>query len=131
MEFSVIAVYDRGRRRSEQEPQDQVPVVGDLRTYWMPETHGEPARLWASFVHGSECKDLLKPLLEPRLTGSAPLAFALEGFEALDTKRGKVYVRQEWMLRQLKRVRGDDPMFGEIRSVPANENELQRGRRPV
>jgi hypothetical protein len=99
--------------------------------FWMPETHGEPARLWASLVDGNGGKELLKPLLEPRLTGSAPLAFALEGFEAFDTKRGKVYARQEWVLRQAERVRRDDPRFGEIRPADADKDEVQQCRPPV
>ena len=47
--------------------------------YCTPETHGQPARLWASLVDGNGGKDRLKTFLEPRLVRSAPLAASFVG----------------------------------------------------
>ena len=92
MIFSVVRVYDRGRKLSEKELRSAEGVVGDVRT--------QTVTIGGKDVHQAVCIagswEALPPLLEPRFTGMSPLALGLEGYEEVKTPEGIVFYRQGW-----------------------------------
>jgi len=71
-------------------------LVGELSTYDCPREPGGKVRHMAS-LHTS-VGQLLKPILEPRVTVIDRAAFVLRGLEELQTERGLEYRLQEWIV---------------------------------
>lgn len=60
---------------------------------------GRSVRIAALHGGNQSSIDLLRPLRNVEITGAAPLAFTLAGFECIQTRRGAVDVAQEWWVR--------------------------------
>ena len=98
MQFAVVPTRVQGRRLSEKELQSARPVAGDLRISQVMEAPEGRLRTFASLFQGSV--ELLKPMLEPRITGMSPQRFSLRGLEEVQTAHGKSYVLQEWLVEE-------------------------------
>ena len=85
MLFTVVRVYQQGRKLSEAELRSAQGVVGDVGTHSVP-------------INGGS-KQALPPLIEPRFTGMSKLALGLEGYEEVTTPVGVVFYRQGWWCR--------------------------------
>lgn len=96
MIFAVVATHVRGQRLSDKEIEAARPVAGDLRISQVFEEPAGRLRTFASLSQGTV--ELLKPILEPRITGMSPLRFSLRGLEEVQTAQGKSYVLQEWLV---------------------------------
>ena len=95
MIFKVYLMRRGGRRLSSREIVNGPVYVGDIRTATgqCKEFSYEMAELIAI---GGVSEQLLPPLYEPVLTGMAPLAMVLRGFERLKEPEGYYSVVQEW-----------------------------------
>lgn len=75
MLFTVVLVYDKGRKLSERELRSADGVVGDVRTHTVLINGKE--------MHQAVCmggnKESLPPLYEPQFTRMSSLALGLEG----------------------------------------------------
>lgn len=95
MRFKVYPLRYRGRRLAWRDVINGPSYVGDLRTHEM--TAGDERFLVASlFPDDPASDDRLPPLYEPVLTGMAPLAMWLRGFERIDRGRECFATVQEW-----------------------------------
>jgi len=95
MLFTVVLVYDKGRKLSEKELRSAEGVVGDVRTQTV-QINGRD--VYQAICMGQTTYNL-PPLLEPRFTGMSPLALGLEGYEEVKTPNGIVCYRQGWWCR--------------------------------
>jgi hypothetical protein len=112
MLFAVVPAYERGRRFTEKELDAKTAAVGELMIYEAAREAGGPLRRMAGLT--TPMGHLLKPILEPRLTGMTVLSFSLRGLEELETSRGYVYVLQEWRITEARHAQkgyltGNDP----------------------
>ena len=98
MLFTVVPTHVHGRRRTDRELESAAPVAGDLRISQVYDGPGGKLRTFASLSHGA--RELLSPILEPRITEMSPQRFRLRGLEELQTAQGKSYVLQEWLVEQ-------------------------------
>lgn len=76
-------------------------------TYECPREPGGPMRRMAS-VH-TPTGELLKPIIEPRMTVIGHSGFLLRGLEELQTERGWVYVLQEWIVTDVRDAQKRQP----------------------
>ena len=93
--FTVVRVYQHGRKLSEKELRSAEGVVGDVRTHSVMINGKEIQQ--AVCMGGSS--EVLPSLIEPRFTGMSTLALALEGYEEVKTPAGIVFYRQGWWCR--------------------------------
>ena len=98
MQFIVVPTHVRGRRLTDRELESTVPVAGDLRISQVLDEPAGRVRTFASLSQGP--RELLSPILEPRITEMSPRRFRLRGLEELQTAQGKSYVLQEWLVEQ-------------------------------
>ena len=108
MFFAVVPAYERGKRLSDRELDAKAAVVGELLIYEAAREPGGPLRRMAGLT--TPMGHLLKPMLEPRLTGMTVLCFALRGLEELETARGRVYVLQEWRITEVRHAQKGHPV---------------------
>jgi hypothetical protein len=95
MLFTVVLVYDKGRKLSEAQLRSAPGVLGDVRTH-IVQINGKAVR--QAICMGQTTANL-PPLIEPQLTGISPLALGLEGYEEVKTAEGIVCYRQGWWCR--------------------------------
>ena len=119
MRFAVVPAYERGRRYSEKELDAKAAVVGELMIYEAAREAGGPLRRMAGLT--TPMGHLLKPMLEPRLTGMTVLSFSLRGLEELETTRGYVYVLQEWRITEARHAQKGYPIGGNTRPASSRE----------
>ena len=95
MIFKVYLMRRGGRRLSWLEIANGPAYVGDLRT-----STGQCKEFTYEFAElitpGGIATSVLPPLYEPVLTGIAPLAMVLRGFERMKEPEGHYSVIQEW-----------------------------------
>jgi hypothetical protein len=103
MLFAVVPTCVQGRRLSEREIEAARPVAGDLRISQVFDGPGGRVRTFASLSQGAV--EVLKPILEPRITGMSPVRFSLRGLEEVHTAHGKSYVLQEWLVEERREGR--------------------------
>ena len=107
MFFAVVPMYCRGKRLSDQELDAKAAVVGDLTIYEVAREVGSPLRRMAGL--STPAGQLLKPIVEPRMSGMTVLCFTLRGLEELETARGCVYVLQEWRVSEVRHAQKGHP----------------------
>jgi hypothetical protein len=95
MLFTVVLVYDKGRKLSEKELRSADGVTGCVRTH--------TATVNGKDIYQAVCMggstEILPPLFDPQFTGMSPLALGLEGYEEVKTSAGIVFYRQGWWCR--------------------------------
>lgn len=84
-----------GHRLPWREVRNSQSHVGDLISHTV-EAGGERYRVLTLRPTDPMAPKLVAELYEPVLTGFAPLAFRLRGFERVDGKGGRFSVVQEW-----------------------------------
>ena len=77
------------------EVRNSPPHIGDLISHTV-QMAGEQYRVLTLTPSDPMAPRLVAELYEPVLTGFAPLAFRLRGFERVDGKDGRFSVVQEW-----------------------------------
>lgn len=107
MFFAVVPMYHRGKRLSDAELDAKAAVIGDLTIYEAAREVGSPLRRMAGL--SNPMGHLLKPIVEPRMTGMTVLSFTLRGLEELETTRGYVYVLQEWRVTEVRHAQKGHP----------------------
>ena len=65
------------------------------------EESGRSIRIAALHGANQTSLDMLPPLRNVEITGAAPLAVTLAGFERIQGRRGVVDVAQEWWVREV------------------------------
>jgi hypothetical protein len=107
MLFAVVPAYERGKRFSDKELDAKAAIVGQLMIYHAARESGGAMRLMAGLT--TPMGNLLRPIMEPRLTGMTVLSFSLKGLEELQTSRGYVYVLQEWHITEVRHAQKGHP----------------------
>ena len=88
---------DRGVRIPTKELASQQSYLGELVIYeGRDDETGRSVPIAALHGENQTSLDLLPPLRNVEITGAAPRAFTLAGFERIRTRRGAVDVAQEW-----------------------------------
>lgn len=88
---------DRGVRFPTKELRNRESFVGELVIYESTDDQtGRSVRIAALHGANQTSLDMLPPLRNVEITGAAPLAFTLAGFERIQGRRGAVDVAQEW-----------------------------------
>ncbi len=91
---------DRGVRIPTKELANQRSYLGELVIYESPdEQSGRSIRIAALHGENQTSLELLPRLMNVEITGAAPLASTLSGFERIQGRRGAVDVAQEWWVR--------------------------------
>jgi len=91
---------DRGVRIPMKELANRDSYLGELVIYESTdEQTGRSVRIAALHGENQTSLDVLPPLRNVEITGAAPLAFTLSGFERIQGRRGAVDVAQEWWMR--------------------------------
>jgi hypothetical protein len=101
MKAAVTQLYVKGCRIPDEQIEAAKPVVGNLSTYTCPREPGGTPRTMAGLSIPAQ-SDLIKPILEPRLTGIHQRGFVLRGLEEFRTERGWVYTLQEWIVEEAR-----------------------------
>ncbi len=107
MQFAVVPKYEKGRLLSDNEIAAKAALIGELSTYECPREPGGAMRHMAS-LH-VPVGDLLKPIIEPRVTNIGHSGFLLRGLEEFKTERGWVYVLQEWIVTDVRNAQKGEP----------------------
>ena len=105
MQFAVVQKYEKERRLSDKEIAAKSALIGQLTTYECPREPGGEMRHMAS-VH-TPAGDVVRPIIEPRLTVIGHSGFLLRGLEEFKTERGWVYVLQEWLIMEVSDAQRD------------------------
>jgi hypothetical protein len=108
MQFAVIPKYERGRLLSDNEIEAKAALVGELMTCECPREPDGPMRHVASLYTPEG--ELLKPIIEPRVTVIGYSGFLLRGLEEFKTERGWVYVLQEWLVTEVRDAQKGQPV---------------------
>lgn len=96
MKFRVTPMRDRGVRIPVRELANQQSYLGELVIYESRDDEtGRSIRIAALHGENRTSLDLLPPLRNVEITGAAPLAFTLAGFERIQGQRRAVDVAQE------------------------------------
>ena len=107
MQFAVVPKYEKGSLLSNKEIEAKSALIGQLMTYESPREPGGEMRHMAS-LH-VPVGDLLKPIIEPRVTSIGHSGFLLRGLEEYKTERGWVYVLQEWLVAEVRDAQKGQP----------------------
>jgi hypothetical protein len=101
MKFSVTRLRVKGVRLPQRNWSREPAVVGDLRTYRIldPVTHAYVER--ARVGNADSQAPMLPELNDFRLVAIAPLAMLLEGYERVETAKGCIDFKQEWLVRKV------------------------------
>jgi len=87
MKFRVTPMRDRGVRFPTKELKNRESFVGELVLYETPDDQtGRSVRIAALHGENQAALDLLRPLRNVEITGAAPLALTLAGFERIQTR---------------------------------------------
>jgi hypothetical protein len=108
MRFAVVPKYERGRLLSDNEIEAKAALVGELSTYECPREPGGAMRHMAS-VH-TPVGQVVRPIIEPRITTIGHSGFLLRGLEEYRTERGWVYVLQEWLVTDVRDAQKGQPI---------------------
>ncbi|SRR5260221_334056 len=108
MQFAVVPKYEKGRLLSDKEIEAKSALIGQLMTYECAREPGCALRHMAS-LGTPVSANLLKPIIEPRVTSIGHSGFLLRGLEEYRTERGWVYVLQEWLVTEVRDAQKGQP----------------------